>query len=227
MKLNDIQRKIASVIDHTALKANTTMTDIERLCREAKDFSFASVCILPFYVPYAKKMLQGSNVNICTVIGFPLGGSYPDIKLASAKTALQDGAEELDMVMNISAFLNRDYAFVQEEIELVVHIARLKDAIVKVIIETCYLKEEQKIKSCEIICAANADFVKTSTGFSEGGATVEDVLLLKKNLGDKAKVKASGGVRTAAFALELINAGADRLGASASVGIIKDAGKML
>lgn len=211
---------IASKIDHTLLKPEATLDMIEKLCNEALEFSFAAVCVNPYYVKKAKDLLKGSNVKVATVIGFPLGANIKEVKAFEAKKAIEDGADEIDMVINIGALKNKDYKAVKSDIEAVVEAVKGK-AIVKVIIETCLLTEEEKTKACELSKEAGADFVKTSTGFSTGGATVEDVKLMKRIIGDTMKIKASGGIRDFETAKAMIEAGASRIGASSSVNIVK------
>ncbi|NMD38679.1 MAG: deoxyribose-phosphate aldolase [Christensenellaceae bacterium] len=202
---------IAKIIDHTILKADTVPSTVIRYCNEAKEYGFASVCVNSCYTSLVSKELAGSNVLTCTVVGFPLGAMSTKAKAYEAKTAVEDGADEIDMVINVGALKDKNYNLVRDDIKTVVEAA--KPAIVKVIIETCLLTKEEIIKACELSIEANAAFVKTSTGFSTGGATVEDVALMKKTVDGKALVKASGGIRTAEQAKALIEAGADRIGA--------------
>lgn len=213
-------KNIASMIDHTLLKPEATREMVEDLCDEAKKYEFAAVCINPYYVKLAKKSLEGSKIKVATVIGFPLGASMKETKAFETKKAIEDGADEIDMVINIGALKNKDYNIVKEDIKAVVDAAKGK-AIVKVIIETCLLTDDEKVKACELSKEAGADFVKTSTGFSTGGATIEDVKLIKKTIGDSLKIKASGGIRDYEKAKAMIDAGASRIGASASVKIAK------
>ncbi len=209
---------IASYIDHTLLKPIAQSKDIEQLCKEAKEYHFASVCVNPCWVSYASKLLQGSDVKVCTVIGFPLGANDSKVKAFEAKTAIEQGASEVDMVINIGALKAGDYETVQKDIEAVRKASAGKT--LKVIIETSYLSDEEKQKVCQICAACGADFVKTSTGFSSNGATVHDVALMAASSGEKVKVKASGGIRTREDALKMIEAGASRLGTSAGIKII-------
>lgn len=202
---------IAKMIDHTMLKADTKEETILRYCKEAKEYGFASICVNTCFVPLVAKELEGSDVKTCCVVGFPLGAMSTTAKAFEAKQAVADGAEEVDMVINIGAMKDERFDFVREDIKAVVEAS--KPAIVKVIIETCLLTDEEKVKACELSVEAGAAFVKTSTGFSTGGATVADVALMKKTVGEKAKVKASGGIRTPEDAKALIEAGADRIGA--------------
>jgi len=207
-------------IDHTILKPETTKEMVKKVCDEAKLHNFASVCVNPYYVNYAKKQLEGTNVKVTSVIGFPLGSTTKEVKAFEAKNAIENGADELDMVINVGALKDKDYDTVKEDIKAVVDVAKGK-ALVKVIIETCLLTDEEKEIACKLSVEAGADYVKTSTGFSTGGATVEDVKLMRKVVGPKIGVKASGGIRDAKKALEMIKAGASRIGASSSVEIIK------
>lgn len=206
---------IAKMIDHTMLKADTKEETILRYCKEAKEYGFASICVNTCFVPLVAKELEGSDVKTCCVVGFPLGAMSTAAKAFEAKQAVTDGAEEVDMVINIGAMKDERFDFVREDIKAVVEAS--KPAIVKVIIETCLLTDEEKVKACELSVEAGAAFVKTSTGFSTGGATVADVALMKKTVGEKAKVKASGGIRTPEDAKALIEAGADRIGAGNGV----------
>ena len=202
---------IAKMIDHTMLKADASEKTILRYCREAKEYGFASICVNTCFVPLVAKELKGSGVKTCCVVGFTLGAMSTSAKAFEAKQAVADGAEEVDMVINIGAMKDARFDFVKKDIEAVVEAS--KPAIVKVIIETCLLTDEEKVKACELSVEAGAAFVKTSTGFSTGGATVADVKLMKETVGDRAKVKASGGIRTPEDAKALIEAGADRIGA--------------
>ncbi len=206
---------IAAKIDHTMLKADATKETIKRYCKEAKEYSFASVCVNSCHVPMVAQELKGSGVKTCCVVGFPLGAMLKEAKAYEAKAAVAAGAEEVDMVINIGAMKDKDFDFVYEDIKAVVDAA--KPALVKVIIETCLLTDEEKIKACELSVKAGADFVKTSTGFSTGGATTEDVALMKKTVDGKALVKASGGIRTPQDAQAMLDAGADRIGAGNGV----------
>lgn len=212
---------IASMIDHTLLKPEASREMIQVLCSEAKDHKFAAVCVNPYYVKMSKELLKDSKVKVATVIGFPLGANTKEVKAFEAKNAIENGADEVDMVINIGAIKNKDYDAVKEDIKAVVEAANGR-AIVKVIIETCLLTDEEKIKACELSKEAGADFVKTSTGFSTGGAKVEDVKLMKETIGDSLKIKASGGIRDYENAKAMIDAGASRIGASASVKIVEE-----
>ena len=209
---------IASYIDHTLLKPIATREDIKKLCEEAKEYNFASVCVNPCWVSYASKLLAGSAVKVCTVIGFPLGANDSSVKAFETKTAIEQGAGEVDMVINIGALKAADYETVKNDIEAVRKASAGK--ILKVIIETSYLTDEEKQKVCEICAACGVDFVKTSTGFSSNGATEHDVALMAKAAGEKVRVKASGGIRTREDALKMIKAGASRLGTSAGIKIV-------
>ncbi|NLK98171.1 MAG: deoxyribose-phosphate aldolase [Epulopiscium sp.] len=213
-------KQLASMIDHTVLKPDAKEEDIKKLCEEAIEYGFATVCVNPCYVPMAKHLLQDSDVGITTVIGFPLGANTITTKTAEAEEAIENGATEVDMVINIGALKDKKYDYIRDEIKAVVHTVN-KRAVVKVIIETSLLTDEEKEKACLLAKEAGADFVKTSTGFSGGGATKEDIELMRRTVGDTMGVKASGGVRTRQDAEALIKAGATRIGASASVAIIK------
>ena len=212
---------LAKTIDHTLLKAIGTADQVRELCAEARKFGFASVCVNPVWVPLCAKELAGTGVMVCTVIGFPLGANQSEIKAAEARLAVAQGAHEVDMVINIGAAKAGNWKTVEEDIGAVVAAAAGK-AKVKVIIETCYLSDAEKAKACEAAQRAGADFVKTSTGFGTGGATPEDVKLMKKAVGGKLQVKASGGVRTYHDAILMLDAGADRIGASSGVAIIAE-----
>ena len=205
-------------IDHTNLKPTATEADIEKLCKEAAEYGFASVCINPCNIPIAKRLLDGTDVKVCTVIGFPLGANSVTVKAAETAEAYEMGCDEFDMVINIGALKDKKYDYVRDEIAAVV--AAAKGKCVKVIIETGLLTDEEKVIAVKLSCEAGAHFVKTSTGIMAGGATVEDVALMKKNVSNGTKVKASGGIKTAEFAKELIAAGADRLGTSSGMTIV-------
>ncbi len=213
--------ELAKKIDHTILKPEAAYADVEIICTEARKFKFASVCVNPYYVPDCRQLLDGSGVDVCTVIGFPLGATTTEVKRFEAEQAAANGAAEIDMVINVGQLKSKAYDFVFNDIQQVAGIAHAKDAILKVIIETALLTDEEKVKACIIAKEAGTDFVKTSTGFSKGGATAEDIALMKFVVGDNVKVKASGGVRTREDALAMIANGADRIGASASVKIIQ------
>ncbi len=211
-------------IDHTLLKPDATDAEVTALCAEAREHRFASVCLNPIWVRRASELLSGSGVLVCTVIGFPLGANHPDVKAFEARRALQDGAQELDMVIEIGALKSRDYRLVERDIRGVVDAARCRAA-VKVIIETALLSRDEKVAACSLAKAAGADFVKTSTGFAAAGATVEDVRLMREVVGDEMGVKAAGGIRDPETALAMVAAGATRIGASASVKIVKGANR--
>lgn len=213
---------LASYIDHTLLKAEATPADIETLCQEAKAYHFASVCINTCYVPQAARALAGSDVKVCCTVGFPLGAMAPKAKAFEAQNAVDQGAQEVDMVLNVGLMRAGAYESVQQDIQGVVDACHPK-AQVKVILETCLLTEAQIVKACELCVAAGADFVKTSTGFSTAGATAAHVKLMKQAVGGKAKVKAAGGIRTYEDAMTMIQAGADRIGASAGIAIVESA----
>ncbi len=206
------------LIDHTLLLPDTTEKEIYSLCMEAKQFGFASVCVNPVWVSLSAKLLQESDVNVCTVIGFPLGANTPETKAFEAKNAIENGATEIDTVINIGALKDRNYALVEKDICSVVKVAKGK-ALVKVIIEACLLTNEEKIRACEISVNAGADYVKTSTGFSLHGATAEDVSLMRKVVGPKVGVKASGGVRNQDDIKLMVDTGASRIGTSSAVKI--------
>jgi deoxyribose-phosphate aldolase len=214
---------IAKLIDHTKLNPDATFDDIHKLCDEAKNYGFCSVCVNPFYVNYAKDLLKGTDIKVAVVVGFPLGATTTSVKVLETEEAVNNGADEIDMVLNIGALKSKKYDLVYEDIKEVVE--KAGDKTVKVIIETCLLTEDEKIIACSIAKAAGAGFVKTSTGFSTGGATEEDVKLMRKIVGDNVGVKASGGVRTYEDAIKMIEAGANRIGASKGVEIIEEARK--
>jgi deoxyribose-phosphate aldolase len=211
--------KLAKYFDHTILNPDATKEDVLNVCKEAKEHDFFSVCVNPYYVALVREALKGTDVKVTSVIGFPLGASVSEVKAFEAKRAIEDGANEIDMVINIAALKNKEYDYVQKDIEAVVE-ACGEDALLKVIIETCLLTDEEKIKACSLAKEAKADYVKTSTGFSTGGATIEDVKLMRKTVGPDIGVKASGGVRDAEKAKAVIDAGATRIGASSSVKIV-------
>lgn len=207
-------------IDHTVLKADTTKKAVELICQEAKEYDFASVCVNPTWVSFCKDYLKGTDVMVCTVIGFPLGANTSEVKAFEAKNAIENGADEIDMVINIGALKDDNTKLVYDDIKAVVDASGQHT--VKVIIETCLLTDEEKITVCELAKKANATFVKTSTGFSTGGATPQDVALMKKTVGDKCLVKASGGVRNKADMMAVIEAGASRIGTSAGVQLMNN-----
>lgn len=208
------------MIDHTLLKPEATKEMIENLCREAKEYDFKSVCVNPYWVSTAYEELRDSDVLVCTVVGFPLGATTKETKFFETDFAVQEGADEIDMVINVGALKSKQYDVVLEDIKSVVQAANGRT--VKVIIETCLLTDEEKVKACELSKEAGANFVKTSTGFSTAGANVEDVELMRSIVGDALEVKASGGIRDLDTALKMIEAGATRLGVSAGVQIMKE-----
>lgn len=212
------KKTIASMIDHTLLKPEATPAQIEKLCAEAAEYHFASVCVNPVYIPLAARLLKGTGVKVCCVVGFPLGAIAPEQKAAEAASCAAMGAEELDMVIHVGAAKAGDWALVQRDIEGVVKAAA--GHTVKVIIETCLLTDEEKVKACEAAKATGAHFVKTSTGFSTGGATTHDIALMRKTVGPEMGVKASGGIRDYETAMAMIEAGANRIGASAGIAIV-------
>lgn len=212
-------KNLSRYIDHTLLKADATENEVIKICNEAKEYDFFSVCINPGFVELAAKELRESNVAVCTVIGFPLGASTPETKAFETRDAIQKGAAEVDMVINISKLKDKKDEEVLKDIKAVVDAAD-KKALVKVIIETCLLTDEEKERACKLAKDAGADFVKTSTGFSTGGATKEDIALMRKTIGTEMGVKASGGVRTYEDAVTMIESGATRIGASASIAIV-------
>lgn len=210
----------AQYMDHTVLKPDTVRSTVKRFCDEAKEYKFASVCVNPTQVRYVASQLAGSGVKTCCVIGFPLGANTSFIKGVEAMEAVKNGAEEVDMVINVGALKDRDYDLVYEDIKAVVDAAHPK-ALVKVIIETCLLTDEEKVRACEIAKQAKADFVKTSTGFGSGGATVEDIRLMKRTVGDSMKVKASTGINDRKTCDQMLAAGAVRMGTSKGILIVK------
>lgn len=212
---------IAQYIDHTILKPTTLVSDIEKVCNEAKEYGFAAVCIPPPFVRKAKELLQGTPVKTATVIGFPFGYSAIEAKLAEVVLALVDGADELDIVINLIALKNNDWQYLANEINHLVPVIKEKGKVVKIIIESGVLTDDEIIKCCELYGAAGIDYLKTSTGYAEKGASVHAVRLFKKHLPPSVQIKASGGIRDYAFAKELIEAGATRLGCSAGVAIVK------
>ncbi|PCI94632.1 deoxyribose-phosphate aldolase [Candidatus Aerophobetes bacterium] len=210
--------ELATYIDHTLLNTSATKEEIESFCNSAKDYPFASVFVHPYHVSFAKELLESTNVPIGTTVGFPLGSNTPDVKIYEAKNALDNGAGELDMVLNLPAFFSLDFETVSKEIREIKKL--LGDRILKVIIETCLLDDEQKILACQLVADAGADFVKTSTGCSTSGAKVSDVSLMHKACGTRCRVKASGGIRDKESALLMIEAGASRIGTSSSTKIM-------
>jgi deoxyribose-phosphate aldolase len=214
---------IASMIDHTLLKPEATQQDIGHICEEARQYSFASVCVNPCWVPLVCEQLQGSKVRVCTTIGFPLGANQTRIKVAEADLALTQGAREIDMVQNVGALRSGDLDLVRQEIKELAELTHINGGVLKVILETSLLTEDEKVIACTVAMEENADFVKTSTGFSSGGATKADVQLMRRVVGSKLGVKASGGVRNFASFQGMVAAGASRIGTSSGVAILKEA----
>jgi deoxyribose-phosphate aldolase len=213
---------IAPYIDHTILKQTTTLSDVEKLCNEAIEYTFAAVCVPPLYVKKAKEILGNTEIKVATVIGFPFGYCAIEAKVAEIVLAIVDGADELDMVANISAIKNGDWTFIANEINTVMAIVKNKSKVIKVIIESGVLTDDEIIKCCDIYGVAGVDYVKTSTGFAQKGASIHHVQLIRAHLADSIKIKASGGIRSYSFAKELINAGANRIGSSSSVQIVQE-----
>lgn len=214
---------IASLIDHTILKPEATAAQVRQLCEEALRYKFASACVNPFYVPLAVEMVRGSSVKVCTVAGFPLGATTTDSKVFEAQEAVQHGAREIDMVMNVGALKSGDDAAVEEDMRRVADACHRGHALCKVILENCLLTDEEKIRACKIAVHAGVDYVKTSTGFNASGATAEDVVLMRATVGPKIGVKASGGIRTLEDVRKMVAAGATRIGTSSGVKIIEQA----
>jgi len=214
--------QINKFIDHTLLRADATAAEISKLCEEAIKYDFASVCINPYYVKFCSKMLKASTVKVCTVIGFPLGQMTTAAKVYEAEDAIKEGAQEVDMVLNIAALKAGNLDYVTDEIKEIRSVCHKHDVILKVIIETCLLSEQDKINACKCVSDAKADFIKTSTGFSTAGATVEDVALMKKYVAKEVAIKAAGGIRCKQDAIDMINAGANRLGTSKGVMLVKE-----
>jgi deoxyribose-phosphate aldolase len=221
--LRQVPAGMAQYIDHTLLKPNAAPEQISTLCAEAREYHFAAVCVNPCNVRQCADLLRGTDVDVCSVIGFPLGATMPEVKAYEAERAIWDGAKEVDMVINIGALKGGDYALVQRDIEAVVHVAHRNRALAKVIIEAALLEDEEKIKACTLAKAAQADFVKTSTGFGPGGATLHDVELMRRTVGPDLGVKAAGGIRDYEAAKKMIAAGATRIGASAGIKIVRGA----
>lgn len=215
--------KINTYIDHTILKPTTLISDIEKLCSEAKQYSFAAVCVPPNFVKKAKSLVQGSGVKVATVIGFPFGYAAVEAKIAEIVLAMVDGADELDVVINVSAIKNADWVYLANEINHIMPVIKSKNKVIKVIIESGVLTDDEIIKCCELYGVAGIDYLKTSTGYAEKGATVEAVKLFRLHLPEQLQIKASGGIRDHIFAQQLIDAGATRLGCSASVAIVQGA----
>jgi deoxyribose-phosphate aldolase len=213
---------IASYIDHTILKPTTTIADVEKLCAEAIEYNFVAVCVPPLFVKKAKALCVNSAVKIATVIGFPFGYSAVEAKLAEVLLAIVDGADELDMVINIAALKNNDWQYLANELNAILPIVKSKQKVIKIIIESGILTDDEIIKCCDLYGIAGVDFMKTSTGYAEKGASVHAVALIRKHLTDAVKIKASGGIKTFSFAKELIDAGADRIGCSSSIAIVAE-----
>jgi len=217
------KKDLAKMIDHTSVKPTTTEDDVAKLCEEAEKYRFGSVCVNPTYVSLAARLLKETDVKVCSSVGFPFGVTLPEVKAFEARRAVENGACEIDMVINIGALKSRDYETVKRDIEAVVNVKRYhNDLVVKVIIETGCLTTEEKVMACKLAKEAGADFVKTSTGFIKGGATVEDVRLMRETVGEDMGVKAAGGIRTFSQALAMIEAGANRIGTSTGVAIIEE-----
>jgi len=216
MKVDEVLRRI----DHTQLKPTASESDIVKLCNEARKYGFYAVCVNPYYVPLAARLLNGTDIKISSAIGFPLGATFMEIKAAEAEKSIRLGASEIDMVMNISAFKSGDLEYVRRDIREVRE--RIGDAVLKVIIECCYLTDDEKILAAKICEEEGADYVKTSTGFGPGGAKLEDVRLLRRTLSPRVKIKAAGGIRTFEQAVKFIEAGADRIGTSSGVKIAEE-----
>lgn len=213
---------IASYIDHTNLKPTVLLSDIEKLCAEANEYKFAAVCVPPVFVKKSKELLGDSSVKVATVIGFPFGYSLTEAKMAETILAIVDGADELDMVINICALKNNDWQYLAKELNAIMPVVRKKNNVIKIIIESGVLTDDEIIKCCDLYGAAGVDYLKTSTGYAEQGASVHAVSLMRKHLADTVKIKASGGIKSFAFAQELIEAGADRIGCSAGVAIYNE-----
>ena len=219
MNLDLSPKAMAKYIDHTILKPDASLAQVKKVCDEAKEYNFASVCVNTGYVKFVAEQLAGTDVKPCVVVGFPLGACTTEAKAFEAKDAIEKGAKEVDMVINIGAIKSNDWELVEKDIAALVDTCKGK-ALLKVILETCLLTDDEKVKACQICKKVGADFVKTSTGFSTGGATVEDVKLMRETVGPEMGVKASGGVRTYEDAVAMIKAGASRLGASSGVAIV-------
>lgn len=215
-------KTLAKYFDHTLLRPNATDEEFERLCADSRNYGFAMVAVNSAQVPLCRKLLEGSSVRVGAAIGFPLGQTTIETKLFETREALESGADEIDYVVNLTRLQARDFGYVEREMRAVVHACRAKAATSKVIFETCYLSDDLKRALCGIAVDAGIDYVKTSTGFGSGGATIEDIRLMKECVGDQVKVKASGGVRTLDFALELIEAGVSRIGSTASLKIVDE-----
>jgi deoxyribose-phosphate aldolase len=219
----DVGQSMAKMIDHTLLKPDATQDQIAQLCYEARKHGFAAVCVNPSYVKLCAQLLKGSPVHVCTVVGFPLGATPPEVKAYEAQQAIDDGATEVDMVINVGALKSKDYALVERDIATLARSCHSGGAILKVIIETALLTDEEKVVACQLSKTAGADYVKTSTGFGPGGATVEDVELMRRTVGPEMGIKAAGGIRSYEDAKAMVSAGATRIGASAGVRIVQEA----
>ncbi len=217
--LGPIQADLAKLIDHTLLKPEATDSQVIKLCEEAVQYGFASVCVNPCWVRLCRDMVRGSNVLVCTVVGFPLGATTCEAKVFETQKAIEHGADEIDMVVNIGKLKSGDYNYVEQDIRAIVETAKVRSG-VKVILETCLLTDEEKIKGCLLSKSAGAAFVKTSTGFNKGGATLGDIALMRKVVGSQVGVKASGGIRDFKSAVQMVDAGASRIGASAGVAMV-------
>jgi len=218
----NLLNRLSEAIDHTILKPDATPFLIEKLCTEALHYNFASVCVNPCFVELASSLLSNTPVKVCTVIGFPLGANASRIKVLEAGNAITNGAQEIDIVLNIGSLIAGNYKAVIDDLATVISVAAVKKVVTKVIIETCLLNHNQKLEACKAVTEVGADFIKTSTGFSTSGATIEDIRLLKANIGNKMKVKASGGIKDAQFALSLLDAGAERIGTSNGVKMMEE-----
>jgi deoxyribose-phosphate aldolase len=214
------------MIDHTLLKPTASESQVRQLCTEALEYGFAAVCINPIWVSLSASLLSGSRSQVCSVVGFPLGTNTTEVKAAEARHCIADGATEVDMVINVAALQSGDFAVVYSDIAQVAHTAHAESALLKVIIETCYLADQEKIAACTLAKAAGADFVKTSTGFGPAGATIADVRLMRRAVGLDVGVKAAGGIRSLEDALAMVAAGANRIGTSSGVGIIREARRL-
>ena len=219
----DMGAEVAKLIDHTLLKADATQDQIAQLCYEARKYGFAAVCVNPTHVKLCSQLLQGTQVHVCTVVGFPLGATPPEVKAYETQQAINDGATEVDMVINIGALKSKDYALVERDVAMVAHACHAGGAILKVIIEAALLTDEEKVVACQLSKTAGADYVKTSTGFGPGGATAQDVALMRRAVGPGLGVKAAGGIKSFEDAKEMVAAGATRIGASAGVMILQEA----
>lgn len=219
-------RRVAKVIDQTLVKPTTTQKEVFDLCMEAKKYGFAAVCVSPTYAFTVSRLLKGTGIKTCVVVGFPFGANLTETKVFEAEKAVRDGAQEIDMVMNVGMFKSGNFRFVEEDIMAVVEKMKPKNIVVKVIIETCYLTDEEKIKASKLVMGTGADYIKTSTGYGFKGATIHDIKLIKNVVGNKIGIKASGGIRTYRKALAMIKAGATKIGTSTGVKIVETAEKI-